>query len=496
MRTIRAEMEKTAARMIKSKALSVVNKKKLATLPGVVTRHLYRKYCTMATDASTLWNGNEGQLVIDPQGSQGEPFIDRISHAPFYHFEWINMVQPGDFSRFVEVKALTNNPEGIDSEAYTAQSFYNPLAGMGVADRGIPPGASGGITEDLQGLPDMFHYDKGMDPHQDLARHFGYNEKKIDILPKIFHEKQLEGVIDQSHDHIGTIDRYIDEWARICPSRTTDQVKIKNFYIKFDFDTKFYGDEGERVNYIRARSTTNDNEYLTRTQATNYVLSGTNTQDSHDVVYVGDKAGKRTLVTMNNRVPNMFAKVRVIIGKRKVFGKTPDERVCLHNVLKTDDPKMYARGISDEEYLSDLFARQNVRDKKKTFGTTHRNIDEDEYADITIVKDEVITLGRGHSVKTFNLFKNLVLTYPSTEQNNGLIVDPIDEIPQGVIPPGQGNFNLFGYQNFQNAEITSDADVDKLKIPLENDMFMYVLNFTKGASVRWRITTKMSYHSC
>lgn len=219
-------------------------------------------------------------------------------------------------------------------------------------------------------------------------------------------------------------------------------------------------------------------------------------QDPNDVVDVQDKIGKRVLVTMNNRVPNMFAKIRVIIGKRKVFGKRQDERVALHNVLKTDDNRMYARGVSDEEYLSDLFARQNVRDKKKTFGTTHRNIDEDEYADIQIVKDEVITLGRGHSVKTFNVFKNMVLTYPSTEQNNGLIVDPIDEIPQGLPGPGQANFLKYGYQDLTHDAIASDLDRDKLLIPLENDMFMYVLNFTKGASVRWRLSTKLSYHSC
>ena len=514
-RALQILAEKAAAKMIKQKGLSVVNKKKLATLPGVVTKHLYRKYCTMGTDPSTLWLGNEGQLVIDPTGSQGEPFIDKISHAPFYHFEWINFVSPGNFSRFVEVKALTNDPNGIDSEAYSPQTFPNTLAGMGVSNRGIPPGASGGATEALEGLPDMFYYDNGMDPHQDLARHFGYNEKKIDILPKIFHDKQLEGVIDKSHDELTTIDKYIDEWARICPSRSTDQIKIKNFYIKFDFDTKFYGDEGTRENVIVAGDNTySDLDAITRrqffppgvstvadTRVTSSLINGTGTitgggQAPDDIVDTKPKMGKRVLVTMNNRVPNMFAKVRVIIGKRKVFGKTPDERVCLHNVLKTDHPSMYARGISDEEYLSDLFSRQNIRDKKKTYGTTHRNIDEDEYADITIVKDEVITLGRGHSVKTFNVFKNTVLTYPSTEQNNGLIVDPIDEIPQGIPGPGQGNFNLFGYQNFQNAEITSDHDVDKLKIPLENDMFMYVLNFTKGASVRWRLTTKMSYHSC
>lgn len=205
-RALQILAEKAAAKMIKQKGLSVVNRKKLATLPGVVTKHLYRKYCTMGLDVSTLWLGNEGQLVIDPNGPQGEPYIDKISHAPFYHFNWINMVQPGDFERFVEIKALTNDPAGVDQEAYTTQTFPNPLAGMGVANRGIPPGASGGTTEDLEGAPDMFHFDTGMDPHQDLVRHFGYNEKKIEILPKIYHEKQLEGVIDKSHDDILTIE--------------------------------------------------------------------------------------------------------------------------------------------------------------------------------------------------------------------------------------------------------------------------------------------------
>lgn len=496
-RALKILAEKAAAKMIKEKGLSVVNKKKLATLPGVVTKHLYRKYCTMQPNNATLWLGNEGQLVIDPSGSQGEPYIDKISHAPFYHFDWINMVQPGNFSRFVEVKATTNGPEGIDSEAYSSQNFVNPLAGMGVADRGIPPGADGGSTEALQGLPDMFHFDAGMDPHQDLVRHLGYNEKKIEILPKIFHEKQLEGVIDKSHDDLSTIDKYIDEWARILPQRSTDQVKIKNFYVKFDFDTKFYGDEGERTNYIRARSNkANDADVMYRADFQQPAYANTETQKAGDIVAIDDKPGKRSMVSMNNRVPNMFAKVRIIIGKRKVFGKTQDERVALHNVLKTDASNMYERGVSDEEYLSDLFSRQNLRDRKKTPGTTHRTMDEDEYSDIQIVKDEVVTLGRGHSVKVFNVFKNLVLTYPSTEANNGLIIDPIDEIPQGIPGPGQANFAKFGYQYIHPDEIKSDADKDKLCIPLENDLFMYVMNFTKGAAVRWRLTTKLSYHSC
>lgn len=495
-RALQILAEKAAAKMIKEKGLSVVNKKKLATIPGIVTRHLYRRYCTINPDSSTLWLGNNGQLVIDTQGAQGEPYVDKISHAPFYHFEnWKNFVKPGDFSRFVELKALSNDPSSIDIETYQSKTHFNPLAGMGVAQRGIPPGASGGTTESLQGSPDMFHFDNGMDPHQNLVQHFGYNENKIEILPKIFHEDQLKKVIDSNNEdfNMGDPSRYADEWARCLPSRSTDSVKIKNFYIKFDFDTKFYGDEGERTNYIRALDKYSDSGLLLRGD---FRSNSTSTQSAEDILDIYDKQGKRTVVSMNNRVPNMFAKIRVIIGKRKVFGKNQGERVALHNVLKTDDERVYNRFMSDEERLSDLFSRQNIRSRKKTYGTTHRTMDEDEYDDITIVKDEVITLGRGHTVKTFNVFKNQVLTYPSTEQNNGLIVDPIERVV-GIPALGQPtNFDKYGYQSITDAEIASDKDEDKLKIPLENDMFMYVLNFTKGAAIRWRLTTKMSYHSC
>ena len=496
--------EKAAAKMIKKKALSVVNKKKLAQLPGVVTRHLYRKYCTMTPNSNTLWMGANGQLMIDPDSTPGKPYIDKISHAPFYHFEgYKNFVEPGVFKRFVAITLGGNEPSAQDLEQLTdySSNWTNPLAGTGVVSLGIPPhpptgsSSENGVSQ-LTTNADMFVYDQGMDPHQNLHRHFGYNENRIEILPKIYHEKQLEEVIEKNRDGYATIDKYIDEWARCLPSRSTDQVKIKNFYIKFDFDTKFYGDEGERTNYIRAlHYGAQQVIYRANTPA---LPTSTTSQQDYDVVQLQDKQGQRGIVSMNNRVPNMFAKVRVIIGKRKVFGKNAGERVALHNVLKTDDNRMYQRGISDEEYLSDLFSRQNIRARKKTYGVTHRTMDEDEYDDITIVKDEVITLGRGHSVKTFNVFKNQVLTYPSTEQNNGMIIDPIPETvsSSSLVTVGQANFDKFGYQNITEQELGSDADVDKLKIPLENDMFMYVLNYTKGAAVKWRLSTKMSYHSC
>ena len=503
-RALQILAEKAAAKMIKQKALSVVNKKKLATLPGVVTKHLYRKFCTMADQQSTLWKGLDGQLMIDPAAvadKAGEVYIDKISHAPFYHKQWLCQTQPGEFERFIN--------HAVNGETIETFMFPNELAGLSTYDRGVPPGITTN-TKDLGTAigADNWYFDTGMDPHRDIARHFGYREAVVDILPRIYHEGQLQGVIDKNHEYLnpsppqtptGNWDRQIDEWARCLPSRSTDQVKIKNFYIKFDFDTKFYGDEGERTNYIRARDVKDDPNVVLRNVVAN--APSLTYEQQIEPVHVGDKPGKRSVVSLNNRIPNMFAKVRVIIGKRKVFGKTAIERVSLHNLLKTDDDRMYERGVSDEEYLSDLFSRQNLRDKKKTYGVTHRTIDEDEYSDITIVKDEVITLGRGHSVKTFNVFKNHILTYPSTEQNNGLLVDPIEEVDSNAEfvvnnTPTTTNFDIFGYQKFDINDISSDDPRVKLTIPLENDMFMYVLNFTHGAAVNWRLTTKLSYHSC
>lgn len=499
--------KKAAEKAVKKSALSVVNKKKLATIPGVVTQHLYRKYCTMNPDAATLWNSADGQLVIDVN-VPGKPYEDRISHKPFYHFEgYKGECLPGQFKRYIHIAAVDNDPAAVDIEDKATKQFMNPLAGKGVNILSIepdqqPPGTSGSGAQDLIAAKDMFVYDNGMDPHQNIVRHFGYNEFKVDILPKVFHEDQLKYVIQQDNtkklvggvmtDRTATDPlRYQDEWARCLPSRSTDSIKIKNFYIKFDFDTKFYGDEGTRENVIQAIGTDymdyNDQRYYGN------LVSGTGNSGAGNVIR-NPRVGARTQVTLNNRVPNMYAKVRIIIGQRKTFGKTASERVCLHNVLKTDNDKMYERHVSDEEYLSDLFSRQNIRRRTQN-GITHRTMDEDEYDDIKILKDEVVTLGRGHSVKTINCMKNLVMNYPETEDKTNFI-EGINLAGDSNANQATLNFTKLGHVEFTEAQINSDLLEDKLTIPLEGDMFMYVLNFTKGAAVRWRLTTKLSYHSC
>jgi hypothetical protein len=216
-----------------------------------------------------------------------------------------------------------------------------------------------------------------------------------------------------------------------------------------------------------------------------------------------DWNGYRKDVEYNNRISNMYAKVRVIIGKRTGdLGKNAAERVSINHVLKADKSDNYKNGHSNEELLLDLFTRGPIRRTSQS-GIAHNNSDLDEYAGVQILKDEIIKLGRGHSTKHFNLFRGHQLKYMLTDNNENLIKDiyatEFADDATGHTPSEL--YDRFGHVDIKDSQLNStdmESDFvksDKLCIPLKNDMFMYVITLTRGAAVRWRLSSKMTFSS-
>lgn len=478
-------MEKKLAKRLPTKA----QKRSLAGITENNFRTIYRKFSGRSAEG-TLWNRGHGQLVLTvgttnnvvSSGDALDPYEDPVSHRPYYHMDWSDYVHPNyQYTRLIGETDTVTTTSLPNYQAYW--SGYAKVGGYSynrLQTTGSEPAIQN--SDQIGGLEgDHSYEEKFLDPHVDRVAYYGYKEKKVDLLPLMFHRKQLEGVLEESslNDSSGIA----QTWAQIAPCRLTDKIRINNLWLKFDFDTKFAGDEGTRNNVF-----TVDTQHL---------------RELGDTGLSSDWNGYRKDVEYNNRITNMYAKVRIIVGKRiGELGESADKRVSLNHVLKADHISNYQHGHSHEELLGDLFSRGTIK-RTNQAGINHTNAETDEYEDIRIIKDEIVTLGRGHSTKHYNLFKGHVLPYMATDNNENQIKDIyMSEMDQqiGAITLSQ-LYNRFGHVDIKDSQLNSTDmtnitnQADKLCIPLKNDMFMYVITMTRGASVRWRISSKLTYSS-
>ena len=481
------DVEKRVDAKLAKRLPTKAQKRKLAGVTENNFMTIYRKFSGRAADARVpqMWNRTHGTLVLTPDGNP-DPYIDPVSHRPYYHMDWSEYVYPS-----FQYHQLIGETDTLTGKALPNIDYWSGYAKVGgyastqLQTSGNDPYVDGLHhllpVQQIGGLEGDNNYEeKFMDPHKDRIAYYGYREKKIDLLPIIFHRKQLEGLLETDYNDNTTA----QQWGQVIPSRLTDSVRINQLWLKFDFDTKFAGDEGTRNNVFTADTQHN--------------------REIRDTTLTNDWNGYRKDIEYNNRISNMYAKVRVIIGKRTgEIGKTAAERVSLNHVLKADNSENYSVGHSNEEVLLDLFTRGPIKRQAQS-GIAHSNSELDEYAGIKIIKDEIIKLGKGHSTKHFNLFKGHQLKYMLSDNNENQINDIYTtefDAATGNPPTEQALYDRFCHIDIKDAQMDStDMEIesvkaDKLCIPLKNDMFMYVLTLTRGASVRWRISSKLTYSS-
>lgn len=470
-------------------------KRKLAGVAENNFEELYRKFSGRApfpppdADGGHLWQGNHGSLVLDDTDA---PYIDPISHKPYYHMNtWWDYVYPhstfgqlmGDEDTYEPNRVFPNTLQNTPYVGIGSKWSPHDSNRMQVLQDYHPQTSTDGPG--LEG--DSATVETWLDPFKDRVCYYGYNEKKIDILPRIYHFKQLQTArrvtppeevddvlaMDLQEDPYVEGQGDLQKWAGCLPSRLTDKVKINNFWLKFDFDTKFAGDEGTRTNV-----------FVTDVTALDQVAEANQGYNNF-----------RTHVEYDNRIANSYAKVRIIIGTRKKFGRVAQDRVSLNHILKSPHTADMQHGFTNEEVLNDLFNRQNLR-RGSMQGVTHQNIEADEYADIKIEKDEIVTLGKGHSTKHFNLFKNHVIPYINTDDDKNQVPDHYTMLNPNVVDTKQELYDNFGQVALHDIDVTNQLPgPQRFYVPLENDMFMYVITLTRGAAVRWRLSSKLTYVS-
>ena len=366
------------------------------------------------TADNTLFNRREGQLVLEGNTPTGMGIISTRAKngRPVYHMQsWSGHCLPGELVVPDQAKGSTDEGEIFCPATWPVQvvdqyteeevrSFqYNRL------DAPLPYNwHEHSLQSSLMGYANVDNHIAGKSLRIDGFSAFEHNN----IIPQVFPEDLIgwEDLVDmdsKGSDEAG----WMREMFQQLPRRKGDSIKVVNNYMKFDFYN--YSD-----GYVAQASIAEGGDTVVQIPTLDPGAPASGPAFANYVPQIIQKPSRA----------NNYAQARIIIGYRTkksgAFHQKFADRIRLRDLFRDEsDTGDYSIGRTNEEFVNDHFNRKIVlKDKdgndywKMSSSATHTsNVDRPTLDDTTVMVDETIKLGEGHTVKTYNCMKGHTLKY-------------------------------------------------------------------------------------